>query len=146
MRAAIDRRIPSGFLTDPHAVLHFGNDRAADRAMRADVLADGDAGAGRHGAGGLGVAHAGKRQSADRRQSACGETGATQEGPAIKTPDRLISKRGGEAAAALLAFCSSDEHGPPPSARIPVDPVVSLDFLGIGLVARLALLIVVFAV
>ena len=38
MRAAIDRRFPSGFLPDPNAILHFGNHGAADRTMRADIF------------------------------------------------------------------------------------------------------------
>ena len=40
VRSAIDRTIPGRFLTDPNAVLHFGDDRASDRTMRADVLFD----------------------------------------------------------------------------------------------------------
>ena len=47
VRAAADRRIPARLLADPYAVLDFGDDGAADRAMRADILADGGAGAGR---------------------------------------------------------------------------------------------------
>src|SRR5262249_58334485 len=56
MRAAVDRRIPAGLLPDPHAVRHFGDDRAADRAMGADVLANGDRGAGLRRRAGLGLA------------------------------------------------------------------------------------------
>ena len=44
VRAAVDRRIPARLLADPNAVDDFGDDGAADRAMRADVLADGGAG------------------------------------------------------------------------------------------------------
>ncbi len=40
MRAAIDRAVPGRLLTDPDAVLNFGDHGAADRAMRADVLLD----------------------------------------------------------------------------------------------------------
>ena len=42
MRAAIDRTIPARLLADPDAVGDFRRDRAADRAMRTDALADGD--------------------------------------------------------------------------------------------------------
>src|SRR3979411_1861892 len=41
-RAAVDRRIPARLLADPHPVGDFRHHRAADRAVRADVLADGD--------------------------------------------------------------------------------------------------------
>src|SRR5260370_21011266 len=44
VRAASDRTVPSRFLFDPHAVGHMGDDRAADRAMRADILVDRDCG------------------------------------------------------------------------------------------------------
>ena len=47
MGAAIDRRVPGGFLADPHAIGDLRRHRAANRAERADVLADGDLGAGR---------------------------------------------------------------------------------------------------
>ena len=40
MRAAIDWAVPARLLTDPHAVRNFSRDRAADGAMRTDVLAD----------------------------------------------------------------------------------------------------------
>ena len=39
MGATVDRAVPGRLLTDPDAVLHFADDRTADRAMRADVLA-----------------------------------------------------------------------------------------------------------
>jgi hypothetical protein len=44
MRAAVDRAVPGRLLTDPDAVLHFGDDRAAHRAMGADVLLAHDVG------------------------------------------------------------------------------------------------------
>ena len=107
MRAAIDRRIPAGLLADPHAVLHFGDHGAADRAMRADVLADGDAGAGGRRPAGLGLAHAASGSAPTRRKPAGGEAGAAQEGAAIEAAAGLVAERGGERAAACLAFCSS---------------------------------------
>src|ERR1043165_2757707 len=45
VRTAVDRRFPARLLADPDAVRHFGGDGAADGAVRADALADGDAGA-----------------------------------------------------------------------------------------------------
>src|SRR5207253_2147883 len=38
MRSAVERTVPGRLLTDPDAILNLGNDGAADRAMRADVL------------------------------------------------------------------------------------------------------------
>ena len=96
MRAAVDRAVPGGLLADPDAVLHFGDDGAADRAMGADILADGDCGAGAAGAAGLGLAHAAERQRAQRRQTAGGEARAAQEGAAIETSIRLIGEGGSE--------------------------------------------------
>src|SRR5262245_38945422 len=59
VRAAVDRGIPAGLLSNPHAVGDLGHDRAADRAVRADVLPDGDLRAGRRRGTRLGLAHAG---------------------------------------------------------------------------------------
>jgi hypothetical protein len=77
--------------------------------MRADILADGDRGAGRH-RGGLGLARAGQRQRAERGQAAGDEAGAAKECTAIKTAVRLVGKRGGKLTVACLAFCSFDQH------------------------------------
>ena len=85
MRAAVDRRIPAGLLADPDAVGHLRHHRAADRAVRADVLADGDRDAGRGGRTGLGLAHAAERQRAERGETAGHQAGAAQEGAAIET-------------------------------------------------------------
>src|SRR6185437_533510 len=41
VRTAIDRRFPARLLADPHAVGDFRRDGAADRAVRADTLANG---------------------------------------------------------------------------------------------------------
>src|SRR5260370_40847495 len=78
MRAAVDRRIPAGLLADPYAVRNFRHHRAADRAMRADVLADGElrAGGGRRACPGL--ARAPERQSAEPGATAHDEAGAAQ--------------------------------------------------------------------
>ena len=62
----------------------FGRDRAADRAVRADALADGRAGGERPGRGGIGLADGGERQGAERGEPAGGEAGAAQEGAAIE--------------------------------------------------------------
>src|SRR5262249_41880396 len=59
VRAAADRAVPARLLADPHTVHHLGDDGAADRAVRADVLPGGDLRAcGREA--GLGLAHAGE--------------------------------------------------------------------------------------
>src|SRR5262249_31182697 len=146
MRPAIDRRIPAGLLADPHAVRDFRHDRAADRAMRADALADGDLRAGGRRGTRLGLAHAAKRQRAERGEAAGGEAGATQKGAAIETAVALAWERAGERAATSLTFRSLDQHGLPPSARVSIDPIEGLHLLRVRLVARLALLIVAFAI
>src|SRR5262249_57018524 len=66
MRAAIDRAVPTRLLADPHAVLHFGGDGAADRAMGADVLANLDRRARLGRRPGFGLAYAAERQDAER--------------------------------------------------------------------------------
>ena len=83
MRAAVDRAVPARLLADPHAVRHFGDHGAADRAVRADVLADGGAGVTIE-SGGFRLAHARERQRADRGEAAGGEAGAAQEAAAVE--------------------------------------------------------------
>ena len=109
MRSAADRAIPARLLADPHAVRHFGDHGAADRTMRADVLADG--GAGDIGAGRFRLAHAGERERADGGETSGNQAGLAQEGAAIETAARLIADRRCETAATRLAFCSLDQHG-----------------------------------
>src|SRR5262249_39266291 len=109
--AAVDRRIPAGLLADPHAVRDFRHHRAADRAMRADVLTDGDLRAsGRRGAG-LGPAHARERQCAKRGETAGGEARADKEGAALETVVGLLLQAVGGPAATSLTFRSLDQHG-----------------------------------
>ena len=62
--------------------------------MRADALADGDRGALRGRRAGLGLAHAGERQDAERGETAGGEARAAQEGAAIETAIVLASEGG----------------------------------------------------
>ena len=111
MGAAIDRRVPGGFLADPHAIGDLRRHRAANRAERADVLADGDLGAGGRRRTRLRPAHVAGRQRAERRETACDEAGATQEGAAVERPVRPVLQRGGERAAPDLTFRSLDQHG-----------------------------------
>src|SRR5262249_45576530 len=148
VRAAVDRRIPAGLLPDPHAVDDFADHGAADRAMRADVLLHDGARGQRTGNRGVRLADAAKRQRAQRRQSAAGETGTAQESTAVEACS-LARKRFGEGAAGsgfgTRAVCSLDQHSGSPSARIAVDAIVRLDVVGF-LVARLALLIDAFAI
>src|SRR6185295_12171097 len=113
MRAAVDRRFPARLLADPYAVRHFGHHRAADRAVRADVLADGDLRAGRRRRTGLRLAHAAKRQCAERSDAAGDQAGAAQEGAAVEAAARLALQRARQRAAAGLTFGSFDQHGRP---------------------------------
>ena len=110
MRAAVDRAVPPRLLADPHAVLHFGDDGAADRAVRADVLAQlrGRADDLRTG---LGLAHAAERQQSKRRGAAGGEAGAAQERAAIKNSRRKPGSDALQTRAARGPFPSLHQHG-----------------------------------
>src|SRR5262249_61363538 len=89
MRAAVDRLFPARLLADPNAVRHFGEHRAADRAMSADILANG--GAADIRTGGLGFLHTGKRQRTDCCKASSNETGTAQETTTIETNARLTA-------------------------------------------------------
>src|SRR6516225_7569826 len=122
MRATVDRRIPARLLADPDAIRNFGGDGAADRAMRADALADSDAGALGGRRAGLGLPHAGERQGAKRGKAADSEARTAQEAAAVQ-PTVILAGKGGEISASRLAVCSLDQHGGSPSARITVDAI-----------------------
>src|SRR5258708_1299455 len=83
VRAAVDRTIPARLLADPHAVRHFGGDRAADRAMRADVLAQDDFRAHGGGRASCGLSHRAEGQGAQ-----CGEAARDAARAAPKNPPR----------------------------------------------------------
>ena len=84
MRSAIDRAVVVRLLADPHAIRDFGDNRAADRTMGADILAGRDRRPRRRWRTSFGLAYAAKREIAERRQRSDGETGALQEGTAIR--------------------------------------------------------------
>ena len=84
MRAAIDRAIPAGLLADPHAVRDFGHHGAADRAVRADVLADAWRPAPAVEPAASALRTLAERQRAERGQAAGREAGAAQESAAIE--------------------------------------------------------------
>jgi hypothetical protein len=98
-------------LADPHAVRHLGGDGAANRAVRADVLADGHLRASRRRRTGLGLAHARQRQRAERRQGAGDEPRFAQEIAAIETAVGLAPERRCKRAAARLPVSAFDQHG-----------------------------------
>jgi hypothetical protein len=79
--------------------------------MRADVLANSDLRACGRRRAGLRLAHASKRQRAERGESTSEETGATQEAATIERVTALAWQRGGERAATRLTFRSFDQHG-----------------------------------
>ena len=114
--------------------------------MRADILADGDRRALHRRRTGFGLAHAHQRHGAERCKTRGRETRTAKECTAIETATGLVAERCGKIAAPRLTFCSFDQHGVSPSARITVDPVERLHFGRIRLVAGLALFIVGFAV
>src|SRR5262249_40399061 len=140
VRAAIDGTVPSRFLFDPHAVGHVGDDRAADRAMRADILADRHRGAGSRRWTGLRLADSTDRQSSDRGEAAGDDARSAQKTATIEIATCLRPERCIERAAAKVALCPLDQHDPVLSLRwIAVDAIEGLHLGRIGLVVRLAL-------
>src|SRR5688500_8059484 len=91
MRAAVERTVPGRLLAGPHPVLHLRRHRAADRAVRTDVLSDLDRNAGLRRADRFGLLDRAKLKTADGREPADSQAGATQEGAAV---DRLGPDRG----------------------------------------------------
>ena len=85
MRAAIDRQIPARLLANPHAVSDFSRDRAADRAVRANVFADCRARGERAGGGRFRFANGRKRHCAENREAARAYSGAAQKSAAIES-------------------------------------------------------------
>ena len=67
VRAPIDRAVIDRLLPDPHAVRDFGEDRTADRAMRANILAPCDRRTRRRRRTGFGLAHGPEWQAAKHR-------------------------------------------------------------------------------
>src|SRR5690606_27615377 len=117
---------------DPDAVRNFGGDGAADRAVRADVLAHFDLGAWRSRRTGFGLFHGAEREAAERGETARGETRAAKECAAVETAIRLSGESGGEVAAACFAFRSFDQHGRLPLLlRIAVGAIKRLDVIGL---------------
>src|SRR5258708_40355229 len=103
------------------------DDRAADRAMRADILADRDRGAGRRRWTSLGCANGTERQSTERGKAASGEPRAAQEAATIDAVACLRREHAGKRAAASLTFCPLDQHDRAPSLRrIAVDAIKAL--------------------
>ena len=84
MRTVIERQVPARLLADPDAVLHFGDDGAADRAMRADGFDAGGAGRQRPGSGGIRFAHGADRQHAGQGRAPGEQTGSHQEFAAVE--------------------------------------------------------------
>src|SRR5260370_11785104 len=68
MRSTIDRAVIVRLLADPYAICDFGDDRAADRTMGADVLAGYYRRTRRRSRTALGLAHAAQWQPAHPRQ------------------------------------------------------------------------------
>ena len=97
MGAAVDRAVPGGLLTDPDAVLDLGLDRAADRAMRADVGFDLD-GLAEIDHSGLGLADRAGTERPKCGQTADGEAGRPEERPTVDGFRRDALREAGEAA------------------------------------------------
>ncbi len=81
MCAQIERAVPGGFLSRPDAVFDFGQNRAADRAMRADRLQNFDFAV----AGSLSRSGGDPSDTGSKcRDATDGQTGSAQERPTIK--------------------------------------------------------------
>src|SRR5690606_34897649 len=106
--AAIDGAVPSRLLADPYPVRDLGGYRAADRAVRADILAHLDLGARRGRRAGFCLLHGAERQAAKRGETAGCKPRAAQKRTAVDAI-RLSSESGGEVAAACFAFGSFDQ-------------------------------------
>ena len=113
MRTAIDRAVVIRLLADPYAVGDLTDDRAADRAMSAHVLAAGDLRARRRWGTGLCPAQTCERQCAERREAAGDEAGPAQEAAAVETAVRLALNRGSKRSVAGRALRSFDQHRRP---------------------------------
>src|SRR5262245_1388359 len=110
MRATVERTLPTRLLPDPDSVRDFGSHRAAHRAMRADILANGDLRAGRRRRAGLRLSYACKPHSAEHTQGAGNQPGPAQEIPAVQTDIDLMPCGIGERAAASMMFMPFDQH------------------------------------
>src|SRR5262249_11733305 len=108
MRAAIDRRIPTRLLADPHAVCDFRRDGAANRAMRANAFADDGACAERAGGGRVHFANGRKWHRADNGKAAGTDARTSQKRAAIESG--AIGGEACERAAARLTVRFLDEH------------------------------------
>ena len=119
MRAAIDRAFPPGLLPGPDAVFDLGDDGAADRAMRADILANRNAHAVEPGAAAARTEPS--LNCADRCERSGGKSGVTEECAAVQA---VVGGRG--VAAWLIASSSllstSDQHG----RHSPFHPLVAI--------------------
>ncbi len=108
--AAVDRAFPGRLLANPDAIGDLGLDRAADRAMGADVLDDLGAGRGTEASGGFSLADGADLQGTGGGDATCDEAGAAQEGAAVHHPGREASHGGLQLAALNIGRFALDEH------------------------------------
>src|SRR5690606_2455385 len=110
VRAEVDRAVEGRLLTDPHAVLHFGNGRTADRTVTADGLDLLDLGLGVNAARSLGLLDHRAGQDAGHCRTPDCQTGTAQEGA---TGDGLAEQAGSERARCRTVFLDQF-HGSSP--------------------------------
>ena len=113
MRAAVDRALPARLLAGPDAVLNLCDDRAADRAVGADVLLDLGLRA-RHRSGNGGgprLAHRSELDRSDRGKAADRETRPLEEAAPVDRLEREARRDGLQFAAARFAALALDQHG-----------------------------------
>src|SRR6516162_314764 len=100
MRAAINRRIPTRLLADPHPVCDFCRNRAADGTMGADAFADESARRERAGGGRFRLAYGVERNRPESREAASSDSRASQKCAAVERAG--VSSEPCERAAARL--------------------------------------------
>ena len=83
MRAEVEGRVEVGLLAGPDAVLHLGDDAAADRTVRADRALDHDLAVACCGDGGIGALHHAHRHRRGDGGAAGRDAGPAQEGAPV---------------------------------------------------------------
>ena len=116
MRSAIDRAVVIRLLADPHAVCDFGNDRAADRAMGAYILAGRNGRAGRRRRTGFRFPHTAERQIAESRQAPAAIPERFRK-VRRSEPRWSLPPAGSGSSANAMTFRPPDQHGCLPYGR-----------------------------
>src|SRR5437879_4493603 len=141
MGATIDGTIVVRLLADPDAVSDFGDDRAADRAMGANILAARDYRTRGRRRAGFGSAYVAERQRAERRQTPSDEARTLQKSAPIQAACRLALQHASKCPVVDATLCPPlDQRGLSPSPRrVAVDTIELLNLNRARLVTSFAL-------